>query len=325
MRGDRCLDASAMTHASRARRKEGTEMSRDTLPGKAAHHRLIIGVDTMLPEFFGQVIETAEDGEEAGDEPLVWVGGGVLPVRDLGQVVEALKPYGEIPLALQLQLVDELDTAAPFPLRALGKQLAAVCRQAPESAVTVMAGPNERIVLMLGEQGWQSTPWLLGEQGWQSTPWLLGEEPPAIANLFSPFQQVHLDSLSGYSSDPSLLVVIHDDGMGLGLPVCAVTIHGAALCGPVALLNEGRGLSATQVQVVQREVFCYVDTFNLVFFLLPFFPTSQSCGRCRHKASSAPGDARIRLRRCGIVRVGPSPVVVGRRTDSGTKPLCTRG
>ena len=147
-------------------------MSRYTSPGKELRYRLIVGIDNMLsvPSLFGQVIDLgwATNGqidEQAiiGDTPdegmMVWIGGSISPLRDIRELVAALAPYGDIPLTLQLQLIQELDLLAPFSISALGSQLAVICQRAPEARLIKEPGQSEEVFLILNEQGWQMRLW----------------------------------------------------------------------------------------------------------------------------------------------------------------------
>jgi hypothetical protein len=202
-----------------------------------------------LPTFFGQVVEE-RSGSSSGDaDPLVWVGGSVPPLRDLQQVVTAMAPYGEIPLTLQLQLIEELDTHAPFSIAVLSQQLAAICQQAPASRLAFMPGAQEHVFLLLNAQGWQMQPW----------PGVAHVPDNVFAQMLFPNQPDQLDYLSAYTSDPSLIFALHGNGMNLALPVYTIFARGAALCGPVIIANENSGLTEKQVRVVQQEVFWVPD------------------------------------------------------------------
>jgi hypothetical protein len=228
-------------------------MSRYTLSAKAPHQRLVVGVDSALPEpsFFGQV--SAEDAEQQqADAPLVWVGGGVPPLRDLEPVVAALAPYGEIPLALQLQLVEELDQRAPFSLTALGQQLALICQQAPDTRVAALPEPEQRVCLLLDQRGWQTWPWRL----------VIRQPDEWFAHLLFAGQSIPFEYVSAYVSDRSIVFRVHGQGMKLRLPVYAIFARGAALCGPVAIANDTSGLSAEQVQIIQQEVLRVPDVLR---------------------------------------------------------------
>lgn len=234
-------------------------MSRHILSGKEQRYRLIVGVDSVLPlpSFYGQAIDLAwESGGKIideqtipGDTPeeglMVWVGGSVPPLRDIQEVVSALAPYGEVPLALQLQLIEELDAHAPFTISSLGSQLATVCKQTPDACLTIEPEGNERVFLLLGEQGWQMRPW----QDVAESP------DDLLAQLLFPSQQVRIDPLSAYVSDRSVIFRIHGEGMLLHLPLFSIFVRGAAFCGPIAIANEASGLTAAQVRVIQQEVF----------------------------------------------------------------------
>ena len=226
-------------------------MSRHRLPGKASQYHLIVGVDAALPlpTFFGQVIEERFGSSSEEADPLVWVGGSVPPLRDLQQVVTAMAPYGEIPLALQLQLIEELDTHTPFSIAALGQQLAAICQHVPASRLAIMPGAQEQVFLTLNAQGWQTQPW----------PSVAHFPDNVFAQMLFPNQPTQLDYLSAYTSDHSITFAIHGNGMNLALPVYTIFARGAALCGPVIIANENSGLTDEQVRVVRQEVFWVPD------------------------------------------------------------------
>jgi hypothetical protein len=94
-------------------------MSRYEVVGKEPRYRIVVGWDTTLQSFFGQVEDheweasSQEDlsrsCEEAsiGDTPqeglLVWIGTDT-PILDVQEIIEALAPYGTIPDALVDQL-----------------------------------------------------------------------------------------------------------------------------------------------------------------------------------------------------------------------------
>ena len=234
-------------------------MSRYMLPGKEPRHRLIVGVDAVLPlpSLYAHVIDLAwetdgrviDEKAEAGDSPeeglLLWLGGGVPPLREMHTLVSGLAHYGEIPVELQIKLVEELDRIAPYSISGLGSQLAGICQQVPGARLTVEPA-TERVVLLLNEHGWQTQPW----QEIAHAPDYL------IAQLLFPTQtRVPIDPLSGYTSDHSIIFRIHANGMNLQLPVFTIFARGVALCGPVAIAKETNGLTAQQVELIQQEVF----------------------------------------------------------------------
>ncbi len=218
-------------------------MSRLVLPGTDPRHRLVLGVDTTLrsPSFFGLLL-TDTDHEEAGaDAPPIRVGGGNAPLVDLQQVVTVLQPYGQIPLSHQVRLLDELDQVFPYPLRELGRHLAAIFAQDPASHLVIPNDLPPRSVL------------ILTDQGWHISPWQDDLEEPIAQFLFPGQQDVLLDECSNCTSSPAVLLFTREEAETL--PVTAILRSGVACCGPAALANDDRGLSLIQVQVLAREVF----------------------------------------------------------------------
>ncbi len=216
-------------------------MSRISLPGTDPTHRLVLGVDTALldPSFFGMLL--TEDAEERADEPLIWVGGGNASLTDLQQIVTVLQPYGQIPLPNQVRLLDELDQVAPYPLRELGRHLAAILAQDPASHLVIPNDLPPRSVL------------LLTDRGWQIHPWQDDLDEPMAQLLFPGQQDVLFDERSGCTSSPAVLLFTREEAEAL--PLMAILRSGVACGGPTALANNDSGLSLIQVQVLAREVF----------------------------------------------------------------------
>ena len=230
-------------------------------PGKEPRYRLRVGIDVILPipSLFGHVLDVgwqtnrlvlSEQEEDPGDTPEeVWIGGSVPPLRDLQAVVTALAPYGEIPLLLQLHLLEELDTLTPYPVRRWGKHLAAVCQHDPHARLT--ATPTAK------DSGWLH----LDARGWQMHPWT-GPSEEEIAHLLFPDQEVPLEAVNSSLSDRAIVLLVHEQGMSLGLPVYAIFLRGVALCGPVTMLAEPVGLTARQADVVRQEILWVPDALR---------------------------------------------------------------
>jgi hypothetical protein len=231
-------------------------MSRTTLRGNQPRYRLRVGVETQLPQpsLYGCVLDLGERpethvlaplGKTLDADVLVKVGASIPPLRDVQEVVSALAPYGSVPLPLQLTLLEELDALAPFAIFALGKQLAAICQHASDAHLTLVPDDQEEVFLLLTEQGWQMQPWQR----------LTSPTDASLAQILFPDQQVSLEPVAGYLSQPSLFCFVHELGMRHRLPVYALFARGVALSGPVLIASEGTGLIARHVDVVRHEVF----------------------------------------------------------------------
>lgn len=237
-------------------------MSRYTIAGNAPRYRLRVGVDTVLPipSLFGHVLDLGwqtdgvvldEQEETIGDTPeeglLVWVGGSVPPLWDLETLVSALAPYGQIPLTLQLTLLEELDALAPFPLSALGKHLLAICRQ------------DARARLSLGPEIPEQPFVILTAQGWHLSPWQRVAHAPRqqLAQILFPNQQAPLEVMHAFAQDFSLRMYLHKDALTRALPVSAILASGITLLlyGPICVTQGTGGLTARQLQMVQQELF----------------------------------------------------------------------
>ena len=233
-------------------------MSRYTYPGKKPRYRISLGWDIArpLPSLFGSVEDLAwrTDGQviEASGCTVVRLGSSNPPLTDLQLLVAALAPYGQVPLDIQLQLLSEMDTTKPLTLTRLGKELAAICRQSSLVRLSFEPPTQERVFLVVQENGWQMRYWHT-----------LGEAAPdqAFADLLFPGSpDVRLEALDGYvRADPKITCRFHDDS---DLPVFALFARGFALSGPVAISNETMGLTAEQVSLVEQEVFFVEPTLR---------------------------------------------------------------
>lgn len=216
------------------------------LPGNDARYRLVIGIRTQLPipVVFGQVwdLPSGQAVPEGSKHGLV-LEASSPPLPDFLDVLALFAPYGQIPLTIQLRLLEELDALLPLPISTLGRYLAAICQQAPGAHLTSQPVANERVLLMLNAQGWQMHPWPT------KVPF-----QAHIAHLLFPDQQAPLDIASAYASDEDICFHLHTYGMRLHLPVFALFLRGAGFSGPVAIAQQTQGLTAAQVRVLQREM-----------------------------------------------------------------------
>ena len=228
-------------------------MSRHTYRGTNPRYRLVVGLDTSLPSFFGQVEDLAyaidgaiiDEHADMGSTPeeglLLWIGGRKESLTHLPPLVAALAAYGPVPLDIQLQLLSEMDRVMPFSFTRFGKELTAICRQSP-SAYLRLLPPAEEVLLLVNQDGWQMHPW----RGEQTVAGLLFPKNPE-ATLER--------AVASFSADPKIVVRCGEYSFFKVLPIYAILAHGTALAGPVAFANATRGLTARQVGTIGEEVF----------------------------------------------------------------------
>jgi hypothetical protein len=251
-------------------------MSRYELPGKESRYRIIVGWDNTIPTvgripgtLYLQVEDAEWDSElpganEAevevgiGDTPeeglLVWIGQGVDDlVSDIKTLVTAAAPYGDIPLATQMDLLRDMDRDWPRSWQAVGAAMAGICRQSPAARLAREPEQGKSYYILLDEHGWQLREWqsLLSQGGDYERTFA----EMIITSESERAQYHYADPLASYVTDPSVIFRIHPNGLNRGLPVFAAFERGVMLAGPIVIAREDRGLSANQVRLVAREVF----------------------------------------------------------------------
>jgi hypothetical protein len=260
------------------------KLSRYTLTGKEPSFRLAVGWDATHGlgnepgTLYAQVEDLAagsnqpkeakgdaggDEGADIGDTPeerlLLWVGQGVDDIiSDVQVIVEALAPYGSIPLPIQVDLLRDLDLDWPRPLLTVGAALAAICRQVPAARLEAELEEGKSYYLLLNQAGWQVRAWeALGG----------GDYERAFARMIYTAERDakqfrRPEPVAGYVSDRAIIFRVHEEGFRQGLPVFTAFARGAMLSGPVVIANESRGLSASQVRRLQEEVLFVDETIR---------------------------------------------------------------
>lgn len=233
-------------------------MSRYELPGKENRYHITVGWDNTLPvlsgsipgTLFAQVEDTESDDE--GDGLLVWIGQGVdEPISDVQVLVKAVGPYGNIPLATQVDLLRDMDRDWPRPEPAVGSALATICQQSPLARLMSAPEQGKSYFILLDENGWQLREW----QSLKADDYERTFARMVLRSERDLKQYAYAESVLSYVSDPSIILRVHPMGLILGLPVFAILGRGVPLSGPVVIAGLDHGLSANQVKLIAREVF----------------------------------------------------------------------
>jgi hypothetical protein len=229
-----------------------------TYRGTEPRYRITLGIDPAYLNLFGQVEDLAwkTDGLIIDETPirsdlptegmLLWLGAN-QPVT-LQELVQAVAPYGPVPLSMQLQLLTALDAQHPFSLLRLTQELGDICQQAPTARLTIEPPEDERVFLVLNERGWHM----------HTLPRNARTSVQQFAQILFPWQPAQVTPLVDILSDPTIRIYKHVYGFCHELPLFALVPASQAVCGPAIITGSGTGLTAEQVQIVQREVL-YVD------------------------------------------------------------------
>jgi len=165
-----------------------------------------------------------------------------------------LKPYGDIPIDLQLQLLRDRDRRDLQPFAHLCRDLVDLCLESPSARFPVTSLPSVGThYILLDQNGWHLHPWRFTTQDHA-----LEEFSREIYGSMSSLRWT--EEVYSYVSDPAVVLHANANGVNERLPIFAGVkmsekLPGYLFSGPIIVTGAHSGLTSEQMRTVQREVF----------------------------------------------------------------------